>query len=445
VSDSPLPTADLELLAGFPVHRPSRVVHLERPVPWVWDGYLALGSVTLLTGWWKLGKSTLVSALLSRLGAGGDLGGRPVAAGRALVVTEEELGPWLRRFARFGIGDWAGFVCNPFTENPVARQWGSLFKGFAEYRREYGVNVVVLDTLAALLPGGEESNARAMTAALRPVRDLAADGVAVLLVHHPRKGARAGGQAARGTGALPACVDIVLEYDWAGPPTAENRRRRLLAWSRHPGTPREVVLELDAAGTGYTVVPPDQAEFDETTRITLDLVRAAPGLTARQAYQSWPAAGPRPAPRRVQEVLQRLTEAGHLARTGRPHPSDPYRYYPPADTPAGDTPTGLVGASPGPILDPSSAVSRPLLDPLSAGSQPVLDPSGRRTLHDLTEAERAAPAGFSAGDVLTARELAERYGVSERVAARLCAEWATAGAVTVEDASTKGRRYRVAG
>jgi hypothetical protein len=432
VSDSPLPPVDIELLpcAGFPIHRPSRVVHLARPVPWVWEGYLARGSVTLLTGWWKLGKSTLVSALLSRLGAGGDLGGRAVAPGRALVVTEEELGPWLRRFARFGIGDWAGFVCNPYTQDPLPRQWGHLFKGFAEYRREYGLDVLVLDTLAALLPGGEESNARAMTAALRPVRDLAADGVAVLLVHHPGKGARAGGQAARGTGALPAGVDIVLEYHWAGPPTAENRRRRLLAWSRHPSTPRAVVLELDEAGTGYTVVPPEQDGYDETARVVLDLVLATPGLTARQAYLNWPGVVPRPGPRWVQAVLHRLTEAGHLARTGKPHPSDPYRYYPAADT-GGGTAAGTAAdpilSPPGPVLDQLVVTSQPVLDPLSAGSQPVLDQPGRRTLHDLTEAERAAPSGFPSGDVLTAREVSERYGVSERTAARLCVEWVRAG------------------
>ena len=42
-----------------------------------------------------------------------------------------------------------------------------------------------------------------------------------------------------------------------------------------------------------------------------------------------------------------------------------------------------------------------------------------------------------------ARDVAERYRVSARSAAKLCARWLMTGAVTVEDASTKGRRYRV--
>ena len=111
----PPPDTDFEIFPGtnFLVHRPSKVVHLERPVPWVWDGYLARGSITLLTGWWKIGKSTLLSALLGRLGSGGDLAGRAVVPGKALVVSEEGLGPWLRRFGRHGIG--TGRVSQPPT------------------------------------------------------------------------------------------------------------------------------------------------------------------------------------------------------------------------------------------------------------------------------------------------------------------------------------------
>ncbi len=34
---------------------------------WLWDGFLAGGNVTLLTGLWKAAKTTLLSVLLSRL------------------------------------------------------------------------------------------------------------------------------------------------------------------------------------------------------------------------------------------------------------------------------------------------------------------------------------------------------------------------------------------
>src|SRR5438552_2208703 len=68
--------------------------HAREPARWVWHGYLAAGAVTLLTSRWKAGKTTLLSVLLARLGAGGELAGLPVAAGRAVVVSEEAPGMW---------------------------------------------------------------------------------------------------------------------------------------------------------------------------------------------------------------------------------------------------------------------------------------------------------------------------------------------------------------
>ena len=212
--------------------RPSDTAGKERPVSWVWEGYLARGYVTLLTGWWKIGKSTLLAALLARLERGGDLGGRAVSPGKAFVVTEEEASPWLYRQSKHRIGDATAFVYNPFLVKPVARQWPNLIQDARDFRAERGLDLLVIDTLAALLPGNEETNTRAMTDALRPVRDLAADGVAVLLVHHPRKGSSAAGQGARGTGALSGGVDTILEYQWAGSPAAENRRRLCVVAAR---------------------------------------------------------------------------------------------------------------------------------------------------------------------------------------------------------------------
>ena len=66
-------------------------------VRWLCAGYLALGSVTLLTSRWKTGKTTLISVLLARLKTGGDLAGLPVAAGRAVVLSEESSEQWLLR------------------------------------------------------------------------------------------------------------------------------------------------------------------------------------------------------------------------------------------------------------------------------------------------------------------------------------------------------------
>src|SRR5215468_1762642 len=79
------------------------------PVPapqqdWIWHGYLARGSVTLLTSLWKTGKTTLLSVLLGRMRDGGLLAGRAVAACQAAVVTEEPLAMWRVRGQRLPLG-----------------------------------------------------------------------------------------------------------------------------------------------------------------------------------------------------------------------------------------------------------------------------------------------------------------------------------------------------
>src|SRR5438552_15596349 len=61
---------------------------------WLWAGCLAAGKITLLTSLWKMGKTTLLSVLLAKMKAGGDLAGWPVRAARPLVVSEESPDYW---------------------------------------------------------------------------------------------------------------------------------------------------------------------------------------------------------------------------------------------------------------------------------------------------------------------------------------------------------------
>ena len=67
-----------------------------------------------------------------------------------------------------------------------------------------------------------------MLDALAPLRRLTSSGMAVLLLHHPRKEASADGRAARGSGALSGFADVLVEMAprrGAGP-TSRVRRRR---------------------------------------------------------------------------------------------------------------------------------------------------------------------------------------------------------------------------
>jgi len=89
-----------------------------------------------------------------------------------------------------------------------------------------------------------------MVDALGPFVALAEAGLAVWLLHHPSKGEPALGQAARGSGALLASVDIFLEMRHPGG-NPFTRRRRIFGWSRYEQTPRQMMIELGPDGRSY--------------------------------------------------------------------------------------------------------------------------------------------------------------------------------------------------
>jgi hypothetical protein len=56
---------------------PFSLSEAENEPPWVWDGFVAPGSLTLLSGWPKVGKTSLIFALLAALERGETFMGLP--------------------------------------------------------------------------------------------------------------------------------------------------------------------------------------------------------------------------------------------------------------------------------------------------------------------------------------------------------------------------------
>src|SRR5262245_34176485 len=140
-------------------------------VPWIWDGYLGPGRVSLLTSMWKSGKTTLLSVLLQRMGTGGTLAGLAVAPGKALVISEEPEGIWQPRLKQFQLGH-VYIECQPFLGKPTPEQWHGLIAFVAEMHRQHGLGLLVIDTLTTFLPGGNEATAGAVMNALLPLVQL---------------------------------------------------------------------------------------------------------------------------------------------------------------------------------------------------------------------------------------------------------------------------------
>lgn len=204
---------------------------------WLWDGYLRPGEITLLTSQWKSGKSTVVAVLLARMQTGGELAGRAVRAGKVVIVSEEDAALWHERSTALGLGAPICLFCRPFLGKPREQDWLGLLDQIGRMHEQYGVDLLVIDSLANLAPLRSENEAGEMLRALLPLQRLTTRGMAVLVLHHPRKGTLVPGQAARGSGALSGFVDIIIEMQRLGAGHPSDRRRRLRAYSRHHATP----------------------------------------------------------------------------------------------------------------------------------------------------------------------------------------------------------------
>jgi hypothetical protein len=296
------------------------------PTRWLWHGVLAPGRLTLLTSLWKAGKTTLLAHLLARRRQGGEFLGLAVTPGVSLVVSEEPRDLWPERCRRLRLGQEFGVLTRPFTGRPTFAQLEQLTADLIGLKAERQLDLVVFDSLAQFLPGGNENSAEVMANALAPFRTLAEADLAVGLLHHPSKGEPALGQAARGSGALLASVDIFLEMRHPGG-NPFTRRRKLCAWSRYEETPRQMLIELSADGLTYERLADTSDDFHTNwDTVALVLAGAAAPLTRQEIRAAWPAGVPKPHDTTLWRWLDRAVNLGLAQRVGEGTKTHPYRF-----------------------------------------------------------------------------------------------------------------------
>ena len=113
--------------------------------------------------------------------------------------------------------------------------------------------------------------------------------------------------------------------DWYAAPDTPDRRRRLLAWSRHDATPRQLLVELTADCADY-VPAPDDAPTASPAATFHRLLTAEPNLTARDLLARWPPDAARPSPQALHRHLSQAIARDEIICTGAGHRYEPYRY-----------------------------------------------------------------------------------------------------------------------
>jgi AAA domain len=303
---------------------PAALAAAARPAAWLWHGFLAPGAVTLMTSQWKAGKTTLASVLLARMQTGGALAGLPLAAGKAVVVSEEGPELWCHRHGKLAFGEHIGWYCRPFMGKPKPEQWSDFVAGLADLHVQVPYSLLLIDPLAAFLPGSE-NDAGSVMDALAPLQAVTSRGVSALAMHHPRKGKPLIGQAARGSGALCSSADIIIEMR----PGRRERRRRLWAWSRYAETPARLVIEWTADGSDYVACGSfEDEEFARRWRGLRAIFEAAPHkLTRKDVLLRWPEGGRRPNKVSLLRWLEHGLRQGLLRKDGLGLRNKPFRYW----------------------------------------------------------------------------------------------------------------------
>ncbi len=301
----------------------------EKNFEWHWEGYIANRSTTLLYALWKAGKSTLISYLLRSLGDGsGTFCGRTILPSNVLVVTEEPQSRWVRRRDELALGDHLRFLIRPFKAKPSAAQWFRFIEHVVHLVRTHDIHLVIFDTLSSVWPVVDENDAAQVQGCLTPLNAIT-ELAALLLVHHTRKSDGGEATAGRGSGALPAFVDTIIELRRFDSADKTSTKRVLTAYGRWDETPPEVVIELDVAAKEYRDCGDRQAD---KLRFVKDLIfrilpRQRPGMLydAIKAEDHWPERPPTKST--ILDALEQGTADCLWIRDGAGKKGSPYSYW----------------------------------------------------------------------------------------------------------------------
>ena len=296
--------------------------------PWLWDGFLMPGDITLLTSQWKTGKTTLLAGLLGNFGAGTAFLGRDLRPGRAWVISEESRAQWGERLGLMPIGPHVHLLARPFRGRPTEEEWNALIDRAVGTSSTTGLELVVIDPLASFLPGRCESDAATLLEALQPLHRLTAAGMAVLLLHHPRKAKSEAGSSARGSGALLGFVDCSLELTRYSRLGTDAKRRLIVAQSRRGGTPARLAYEWNPTTGAFAVcTDPRERQFEENWQTVLGIYKdRKAAITVREIAEVWPPDVDKPVYSTLYAWLNLAFDRKLIRREGGGTKSDPWRF-----------------------------------------------------------------------------------------------------------------------
>lgn len=309
-----------EIVGGFPgggreLDYPSLVDDLqETKTEWLWSGMIPKNNITLFRGDAKVGKSTFLFALFNRMREGGTLGGRTVAQGRVVLVSEESPNTLKPK------ADIHGPLSNVFrVAHSPNLSWEEIIKAGVSQAESVGAGTLVVDTFAsfAKFESGEENDAAATFERLN-VLSLFKHKLSIILVHHNSKQGKT-----RGSSAIDAHVDGILSVT-----KGQGVHRNFESTNRYESA--RAVLSVDPK-TGHEAVVVSKREREEKeedrnlTEEVMALVSSHPNIDKDQIAKELSIS-----PAHLRAILSRLTAKSKLIKVGESSYKTQELHSPPA-------------------------------------------------------------------------------------------------------------------
>lgn len=277
----------------------------QKSIRWIWEGVVAEEAVTLLSAPEKIGKTTLLSLLLDRRRAGGELLGRTVYPGKTVLCSEENRRLWALRQPPLDFGPDLIFH-HPKGDCPSRGRWKRFIDDLIELSfQDNSPDLLVVDTAASFLPLADR-NKRTLRWSLLQLSLVAGFPAGVLVLNQSRYVHRP----------LAAFADIVIEM--AIPRgLGMTRRRTFTGVGRYPETMQTATAELNLEGTDYVLQEANASAHAPLLPTLQALLMDSPtSLTRQELLARWPGAAPR------QDTLWRTLARGvELGSSPSPAPA----------------------------------------------------------------------------------------------------------------------------
>lgn len=252
------------LSGAIPPKRADEVLEEKHAVHWLVPGLVARGSITLLNGQPKAGKTTFAMRLIDCLANGDSILNRVCKPSKVLYLTENRSVALQAKLELLKHRQHV-FVLDRYRREFVDASWDEITRLVFDAAREQGCDLLVLDTFMAWAQPEDENSSTDILAALDPLERLVQrTGKAMIVVHHLNKD----GTSPRGSGAFQAECDTIVNLTHA-----KGGARRLSVVSNLTKEPiDDIVFSYD--GDRYVIVEDTADPFDEAIMSVLHVLGA---------------------------------------------------------------------------------------------------------------------------------------------------------------------------